>query len=54
MRIRKLVALVVLAVSTFAYAGNSGWYIGGGYNGVSIKKDITPSFAAQIAYGGIR
>jgi len=42
----------ILAMATMAYGAADDWYIGAGYDGVSIKKDLTKEYTVQVSYGG--
>lgn len=50
---KKTIAIIaILAMSTLAHSATDNWYVGFGYDGVSVKKDIDKDYAMQVIYGG--
>jgi hypothetical protein len=42
----------ILVISTLAHSATNSWYGGVGYDGISIKKDISSKYTLQATYGG--
>jgi hypothetical protein len=49
---KSVILSAILAMGTMVHASQD-WYVGVGYEGFSIKKDITNDIAVQAAYGGL-
>jgi len=49
---KTIVSAGILAISTMIYGASDNFYVGVGYDGVSLKKDFTEVYTAQISYGG--
>jgi len=48
---KKIIALAMISVFAQANTYDS-WYVGAGYDGVSVKKDLTKDYTIQATYGG--